>query len=162
LAIDPNTGKMKWFFQFTPHDLFDYDANETPVLLDREENGRTRHLLVQANRNGFFYVLDRTNGKFLHASSFVEKLNWAKGVDASGRPILSGRIPTAEGTYICPGVEGATNWFSPSYNPGTGLLYVLALEACNVYFAKAEPFEKGKTLYNTGTKMPPDENSKKI
>jgi alcohol dehydrogenase (cytochrome c) len=162
LALNADTGELRWYFQFTPHDLYDYDANETPVLVDMEENGTPRRLLVQADRNGFFYVLDRTNGKFLRATPFVEKLNWAKGVDASGRPILSGRIPTADGTYICPGVEGATNWFSPSYNPGTGLLYVLALEACNVYFAKAEPFEKGKTLYNTGTKMPPDENSKKI
>ena len=90
------------------------------------------------DRNGFFYVLDRTNGKFLHATSFVEKLNWATGVDASGRPILSGRIPTAEGTLICPGINGATNWFSPSYNPNTGLFYVMALENCNLFFRDTE------------------------
>ena len=162
LAIDADTGKLKWYFQFTPHDLYDYDANETPVLVDREENGTVHHLLVQANRNGFFYVLDRTNGKFLHASSFVEKLNWAKGVDASGRPILSGRIPTAEGTYICPGVVGATNWFSPSYNPNTGLFYVMALEGCSLYFASPRQFAKGETYYNTGTKVPSDEHFQKI
>jgi len=162
LAIDPDTGTMKWYFQFTPHDLFDYDANETPVLVDREENGTIEHLLVQANRNGFFYVLDRTNGKFLRATPFVEKLTWAAGIDNSGRPILSGRVPTAQGTRICPGIVGATNWFSPSYNPGTGLFYVMALEGCNLYFASPRKFTKGETYYNTGTKVPPGEHSQKI
>ena len=161
LAIDPNTGKLKWYFQFTPHDIYDYDANETPVLVDREENGSIRHLMVQANRNGFFYVLDRTNGKFLYAAPFVEKLTWAKGVDASGRPILSGRIPTADGTNICPGITGATNWFSPSYNPSTGLFYVMALESCNVFFASPREFVTGETYYNTGTKFPRGEHWQK-
>lgn len=162
VALNADTGELRWYFQFTPHDLYDYDANETPVLVDLERNGSVRRLLLQANRNGFFYVLDRTNGHFMRASPFVEKLNWAKNIDASGRPILSGRIPTAEGTYICPGIEGATNWYSPSYNPGTGLFYVVALESCNVYFANPEPFEKGRVFYNTGTKLPPDENSQKV
>lgn len=162
LALDPDSGKLKWYFQFTPHDLYDYDANETPVLVDVQENGMTRHLLVQANRNGFFYVLDRTNGKFLQATPFVEKLNWATGIDSSGRPQLTGRIPTAQGTYICPGIEGATNWFSPSYNPGTGLFYFMALESCNIFFAKPKPFTRGETYYNTGTKRVPGESSQKI
>ncbi len=91
LALNPNTGALKWYFQFTPHDLYDYDANETPVLLSAKVNGRMRDLLVQANRNGFLYVLDRTDGKFLKATPFVKKLDWAKGIDASGRPILSGK-----------------------------------------------------------------------
>jgi alcohol dehydrogenase (cytochrome c) len=162
LALDPDTGKLKWYFQFTPHDLYDYDATETPVLVNAKENGSMRHLLVQANRNGFFYVLDRTNGKFLRATPFVEKQNWAKGVDGSGRPILSGRIPTADGTYICPGIDGATNWFSPSYNPETGLFYVLALESCNQFFAKPKKFGRGETYYDTGTKLPRDEHSQKM
>lgn len=162
LALDPDSGKLKWYFQFTPHDLYDYDANETPVLVDLQENGTTRHLLVQADRNGFFYVLDRTNGKFLHATPFVEKLNWATGIDSSGRPQLTGRIPTAQGTYICPGIEGATNWFSPSYNPSTGLFYFMALESCNIFFAKPKPFTRGETYYNTGTKSVPGESSQKI
>jgi alcohol dehydrogenase (cytochrome c) len=162
LALDPDSGKLKWYFQFTPHDLYDYDANETPVLVDAEESGTRRRLLVQANRNGFFYVLDRTNGRFLHATPFVDKLTWAKGVDASGRPILSGRIPSAEGTYICPGIDGATNWFSPSYNPDTGLFYVIALESCNQFFARPRDFVRGETYYNTGTKLAPDEHSQKI
>jgi alcohol dehydrogenase (cytochrome c) len=162
LAIDPNTGKLKWYFQFTPHDVYDYDANETPVLVDKKENGVVRHLLLQANRNGFFYVLDRTDGKFLRATPFVEKLNWATGIDSSGRPVLSGLIPTKEGTHICPGIVGATNWFSPSYNPNTGLFYVMALENCNLYFSKPKPFTQGETFYGTGTKHPVGEDSRKI
>jgi len=162
LAIDPKTGKLKWYFQFTPHDLYDYDANETPVLVDVKENGVARRLLVQANRNGFLYILDRTNGRFLKATPFVEKLNWAKSVDSSGRPILSGLIPTTQGTYICPGINGATNWFSPSYSPDTGLFYVMALEGCNLFFANPKPFALGETYYATGTKLPPDEHAQKI
>jgi alcohol dehydrogenase (cytochrome c) len=162
LALDPDNGQLKWYFQFTPHDLYDYDASETPVLIDAIDGGTVQRLLVQANRNGYLYVLDRTNGKFLRATPFVQKLNWAKGVDASGRPILTGRIPTPEGTYICPGINGATNWFSPSYNPDTGLFYVIALEGCDLFFAKTGKFVPGGTFYNTGTTLPPTEKSQKI
>jgi alcohol dehydrogenase (cytochrome c) len=162
LALDPDTGKLKWYFQFTPHDLYDYDATETPVLIDAEENGTARHLLAQADRNGFFYVLDRTNGKFLRATPFVEKLNWAKEINAAGRPVLTGKIPSADGTIICPGITGATNWFSPSYNPATKLFYVMALENCDNYFAVPREFVQGETFYNTGTKRAPHEESQKI
>ena len=162
LALDADTGKLKWYFQFTPHDVYDYDANETPVLVDTSDTRTVRHLLLEANRNGFFYVLDRTDGKFLRATPFVKKLNWATGLDASGRPILSGRIPTAKGTYICPGINGATNWFSPSYNPDTGLFYVMALESCNQFFAAPREFARGETYYNTGTKLPRDDHPQKI
>ena len=162
LAIDPDTGKLKWHFQFTPHDLNDFDANETPVLLNVQQQGETHRLLVQANRNGFLYILDRTNGKFLNAAPFVEKLNWAKGVDASGRPILTGLRPTSQGTLMCPGINGATNWFSPSYNPDTGFFYVMALESCNLYFGNPKPFVRGETYYDTGTTLPPDEHAQKI
>ncbi|MFZ0814123.1 MAG: PQQ-dependent dehydrogenase, methanol/ethanol family [Candidatus Sulfotelmatobacter sp.] len=162
LALNPTTGALKWYFQFTPHDLYDYDATETPVLLSAEVNGRVRDLLVQANRNGFLYVLDRTDGKFLKATPFVAKLNWAKGIDASGRPILSGLIPNAEGTQICPSIDGATNWFSPSYNPDTKLFYFIALESCSVFFAHPQKFAIGQTLYATGTKLAPDDHAKKV
>jgi alcohol dehydrogenase (cytochrome c) len=161
LAIDPDTGKMKWYFQFTPHDLYDYDANQTPVLVDIEDHGAMKRLLVQANRNGFFYILDRVEGKFLKATPFVERLTWATSIDPTGRPVLSGRIPTKQGTRICPGMNGATNWFSPSYNPDTQLFYVMALEGCSVLFANPEPFRKGQTYYNTGAKFPPGEQAQK-
>ena len=162
LALDPDSGKLKWYFQFTPHDLYDYDATETPVLVDAEYKGDLRQLLIQADRNGFFYLLDRSNGKFLQATPFVAKLNWASGIDPSGRPRLSDRIPTPKGTYICPGITGATNWFSPSYNPDTKLFYVMALESCNQYFAGPRRFTPGETFYNTGTKRPRDEHWQKI
>jgi len=162
VALNPTTGTLKWYFQFTPHDLYDYDANETPVLLSAEVNGRMRDLLVQANRNGFLYILDRTDGKFLKAAPFVEKLNWAKGIDASGRPVLSGRIPSAEGTQICPSIDGATNWFSPSYNPDSGFFYVMALESCSVFFAHPQSFTQGQTFYATGTKLAHDDHAQKI
>jgi alcohol dehydrogenase (cytochrome c) len=162
IALDATTGKLKWYFQFTPHDLYDYDANETPVLIDVQEQAVRRRLLVQANRNGFLYILDRTNGKFLKAIRFVEKLNWATGIDSRGRPILSGRIPTARGNRICPGVTGATNWYSPSYNPQTRLFYFMALESCSVYFARRAHFTPGETYYATGTTEPAHEGAKKI
>jgi len=161
LAIDPDTGKMKWYFQFTPHDLYDYDANQTPVLVDIEDHGAMKKLLVQANRNGFFYVLDRVEGKFLQATPFVERLTWATRIDTAGRPVLSGQIPTKQGTRICPSMNGATNWFSPSYNPDTQLFYVMALEGCSVLFANPQPFRKGQTYYNTGAKLPPGESAQK-
>jgi alcohol dehydrogenase (cytochrome c) len=162
LALNPDTGELKWYFQFTPHDLYDYDANETPVLADVEQSGTMVRLLLQANRNGFFYVLDRVKGKFIQATPFVENLNWAKGIDAAGRPLVSGRMPNAEGVQLCPGIDGATNWFSPAYNPDTRLFYVMALESCNLYFADPKPFASGHTYYGTGTKLAPDEHAQKI
>src|SRR5580698_4090676 len=159
LAIDPDTGKLKWYFQFTPHDLYDFDANETTVLVDVEDKGATRNLLVQANRNGFLYVLDRTNGRFLSATPFVQNLNWAAGVDANGRPTPSDLRPSAEGTLICPGVEGATNWYSPSYSEVTHLFYFMSLESCSIYLLKPAGFEEGKEYYSTGTKRNPNERA---
>ena len=100
MALDPDTGKLKWHFQFTPHDLFDYDATETAVLVDTVYQGEPRKLLVEANRNGFVYVLDRTDGKFLSATRFAEKLNWATGIDGNGRPMRTEVAPTANGTLV--------------------------------------------------------------
>ena len=154
LALDPDTGKLKWYFQFTPHDLFDYDATETPVLINATQKGQTRKLVVEANRNGFVYTLDRSTGEFLSATRFVDQLNWATGIDAKGRPIRTEVKPTPQGMKICPGYGGATNWFAPSYNESTGLLYFMALEQCQTYFSAAVPqrFEPGKEFYSTGVK----------
>ena len=150
LALDPDTGKLKWHFQFTPHDLFDYDATETAVLVDTTYQGEPRKLLVEANRNGFVYVLDRITGKFLSATRFAEKMNWATGIDPTGRPIRTSVAPSPDGTLVCPGFEGATNWYAPSYNPATHLLYFLSLEDCATYFLKPQEFEEGRTYYSTG------------
>jgi alcohol dehydrogenase (cytochrome c) len=163
LALDADTGKLKWYFQFTPHDLFDYDAVETPILIDATYKGEPRKLLVQADRNGYIYVLDRTNGKFLSATPFVEKLNWAKGIDEHGRPIPSGIRPTPAGARLCPGYSGATNWYAPSYSEVTHSLYVLALEECETYFSQpTSAFREGKAYYSTGVKRIATEKSKKI
>ncbi len=164
LALDPDTGKLQWYFQFTPHDLFDYDATETPVLIDAAYNGESRKLVVQANRNGYIYVLDRTSGEFLSAIRFVEKVNWANEIDAKGRPIRSDIMPTPSGTKVCPGYAGATNWFSPSYSETTHLFYVLVREQCQTYFSAAEPqqFQPGKEFYSTGVKHTAGEKSEKI
>src|SRR5581483_7934001 len=149
---------------FTPHDLFDYDATETPMLVDLSYKGEPRKLLVQADRNGFLYVLDRTDGKYLSAVPFVEKLNWAKGIDASGKPIRTGVQPTVQGSRVCPGYSGATNWYAPSYNEDTHTVYFLALEQCQTYFsaAKLEHFTETKTYYSTGVKHIPGEDSQKL
>ncbi len=162
LALDPDTGKLKWYFQFTPHDLYDFDAVETPILIDAVYQGQPRKLLVEANRNGFIYVLDRTNGKFLSAAPFVEKHNWAKGIDAQGRPIRSGMRPSPEGTRMCPGFAGATNWYSPSYNESTHMVYFMTLEACEIFFSQpTQAAREGKEYYSTGTKRIPGETPQK-
>jgi alcohol dehydrogenase (cytochrome c) len=162
LALDPDTGKLKWHFQFTPHDLFDYDATETPVLIDTTYRDAPRKLLVQANRNGFLYVLDRTNGQFLSAVRFVEKLNWASGIDAQGRPIRTGIQPSANGTRTCPGFAGATNWFSPSYHPASKLFFFIANEECSIYLLKPENFKEGQTYYSTGVRHSAMDRGQKI
>ena len=134
VALDVKTGKLKWHFQFTPHDLHDWDATEPLVLVDTRFQGRDRKLLLQANRNGFYYVLDRTSGEFLLAEPFVEKLTWASGIDPKGVPqLLEGNDPTRFGTKSCPAVRGATNWYSTAFNPSTRLFYVMAVEDCNIY-----------------------------
>ncbi len=134
IALEPKTGKLKWHFQFTPHDLWDWDATEPLVLVNAKFKGRDRKLILQANRNGFFYVLDRTNGEFLLGTPFVKRLTWAKGIDPKGRPILAeNSTPTMGGIKTCPAVRGATNWYSTAYNPMTKLFYVMAVEDCNIY-----------------------------
>jgi alcohol dehydrogenase (cytochrome c) len=159
VALDADTGKLKWYYQFTPHDLNDYDSVETPVLVDAVYQGHPRKLLVEANRNGFVYVLDRTNGKFLSAAPFVDNINWAKGIDDSGHPIKTGIIPGPDGTEVCPSYAGATNWYSPSYNPGTHLFYFLGNNSCNIFVAKPQEYSYGVAYYATGTKRVPGEDS---
>jgi len=134
LALDPETGKLRWHFQFTPHDLHDWDAVQPAVLVDAQFQGRARKLLLHADRNGFYYVLDRTNGALLLAKAFAKKISWASGIDAKGRPIeLSGNVPTPEGSVTCPDIRGAANWMSTAFNPATGLYYVMTIENCGTY-----------------------------
>lgn len=135
LAIDLKTGKLRWHFQFTPHDLHDWDAVQPPVLVDATFHGRPRKLLLLANRSGFFYVLDRTTGEFLLGQPFVKKLTWATGIGADGRPqLLPNNDVGSQKTVTCPAVRGATNWYSTSYNPATNLYYMMAVEDCGYYW----------------------------
>ena len=135
VALDAKTGKLLWYFQFTPHDLHDWDANEPVVLVDDKWKGQDRKLLLHANRNGFLYVLDRATGKPLMASKMVDTLNWASGIDEkTWRPVLlPANETTLQGTVGCPAVRGATNWYSTAYSPATHLYYVMTVEDCTVY-----------------------------
>jgi alcohol dehydrogenase (cytochrome c) len=162
LALDPDTGRLRWYFQFTPHDVHDWDATETPVLVDAVFRGQPRKLLLHGDRNGFFYVLDRLTGEFLLAEPFIKTLTWATGIDPKGRPILAPKQePTVEGTRTCPAVTGATNWPSPSYNPDTGLFYLMAAESCSVFTKNDVWFTQGQAFYGGGTRRSPgDENTK--
>ena len=134
VALDADTGKLKWHFQFTPNDPYDYDSVQVPVLADANWNGSPRKLMFWGNRNGFFYALDRVTGQFLAGYPFV-KVNWADGLDDKGRPILT---PQPAGAPTFSGVQGGTNWYSPSYSPRTGLFYVSAWEDYGSVFIKEE------------------------
>jgi len=158
LALEAKTGKMRWYFRFTPHDVHDWDAQEPPVLVDMQWQGQPRKLLLQANRNGFFYVLDRTNGQFLLGKQFLKNLNWAKGLDEKGRPILNDLQPNAQGeTYVCPGFQGGANWYSTSFNPATGLYYFSALERCNLFSKRSMEWEAGKGYMGGAARPAPGE-----
>jgi len=145
VALDADTGQLKWHFQFSPHDGFDYDSVQIPVLADLNWKGKPRKAMLWGNRNGFFYVLDRSTGEFLLGQPFV-KQTWAAGLDERGRPIrLNDRMPTAEGTLTYPGVQGGTNWYAPSYSPVTGLFYLTAWEDYpGVYYSWEQDYEAGK------------------
>jgi alcohol dehydrogenase (cytochrome c) len=145
VALDADTGKLKWYFQFTPHDDFDYDATQVPVLANVNWQGRERKVMLWGNRNGFFYALDRTTGKYLRGTPFV-KVTWATGLDEAGRPMrINGAAPSAEGTEIYPSQSGGTNWFSPSFSPHTGLFYVNAWEGVHATFNKTDvEFQEGE------------------
>ncbi len=155
LALNPDTGKLKWYFQFSPHNMYDYDAVQTPVLVDAKFKGAPRKLVVTANRNGFLYILDRTNGKYLYSKQFIQSLNWAKGIDKNGRPISNNLVPDETGVTVCPSYGGGTNWYSPSYDPETNTFYFRSLDACTLFRAKTQPFEEGETYYATGARRPP-------
>ena len=138
LAIDADTGKMKWYFQFSPHETHDWDASEPPILFDATINGKKRKIVAQANRNAFYYVLDRETGEFLAGKAYAKE-TWAKGLDAKGRPIELANIdPTPQGNLIYPSITGSVNWTSSSYSPLTGLFYVDTREQ-GAYYYKGHP-----------------------
>ncbi|MGI8785963.1 MAG: PQQ-dependent dehydrogenase, methanol/ethanol family [Acidobacteriota bacterium] len=151
VALDAKTGERRWHFQFTPHDTHDWDSNETPVLVDRVFGGRQRKLLLHADRNAFFYVLDRTTGEFLLGTPFSRQ-TWAKGLDARGRPIpVADWEATEKGVLHYPSLVGATNWQAPSYDPDTGWFYLTFRDAADRYFRTPEEYKEGKAYWGGKT-----------
>jgi alcohol dehydrogenase (cytochrome c) len=137
VAVNPDTGKLVWYFQPSPHDVHDWDAVQTPVLFDAEFQGAPRKLIAQASRNGYFFVLDRATGKHLLTAPFVET-NWASGIDKRGIPIAKpDREPSADGSLVEPGSDGATNWMAPSFDPDSGLFYVSARKMFSIFYLTA-------------------------
>ena len=147
VALDADTGELKWHFQFTPNDGYDYDAVQVPLLVDMDWNGTPSKLMLWANRNGYFYVLDRVTGKYLLGKNYV-KVNWSSGLDENGRPVAT---PQPEGMPTWPGNQGATNWYPPSYSPRTGLFYFSAWEDyATIYRAEEQEYEPGRAFLGGG------------
>jgi alcohol dehydrogenase (cytochrome c) len=155
VALDADSGRLKWYFQFTPHDDFDFDSVQVPVLADLDWKGARRRVMLWANRNGYFYVLDRTTGEFLQGTPFA-KVTWAKGLDEKGRPMRAvNMVPTPEGTKIYPGNQGGTNWYSPSYSPHTGLFYIPTWDNYySVYVKEKVEFAEGRLFTGPLPKSP--------
>lgn len=150
LALDPETGEMKWFFQYTPHDTHDWDANQIPVLLDGEFKGQERKLLALANRNAFYYLLDRETGEYLLGEEYSFQ-TWAEGIDDNGRPIvIPNTEPMREGNLVWPSLQGATNWFSPSYNPQTEQFFVPNRRMGAIYFKSDVEYVPGMPFLGGG------------
>jgi alcohol dehydrogenase (cytochrome c) len=150
LALDPDTGEIRWHFQYTPHDTHDWDANQIPILVDAELKGSQRKMVALANRNAFFYLLDRQTGEFLSATPY-SKQTWAAGIDGTGRPILlADKEPTEEGTLVWPSLQGATNWFSPSYNPLNEKFFIANRRMGAVYYKADVEYEPGKPFLGGG------------
>jgi alcohol dehydrogenase (cytochrome c) len=144
VALDADTGKLKWHFQFTPHDVHDWDAVSDPVPVDIVTNGKLVPAVIQANRNGFFYALDRASGKLLFAKAYT-KVTWADGIGADGRPILiAGHEPSEEGNMTCPGMGGGHNWQATAYSPQTGLYYFTSSEHCMLFYKTQQDFVEGQ------------------
>ena len=144
LALDAKTGKLRWYYQFTPHNVWDYDAQAPSVLVDAQWHGQARKLLLHADRNGFFYIFDRLTGERLLTKPLVHNLTWAKEIGTDGRPVVNpNQEPTTEGTRVCPALDGATNWYSTAFNPSTGLYYVQTLEACADFVKRSLEWKAG-------------------
>jgi alcohol dehydrogenase (cytochrome c) len=149
LALDADTGKMNWYFQFTKHDEHDWDATQVPVIIDITTAAGSKHLIAQANRNGFFYVLDRTTGKLISANAYG-KTTWSDTKDPEGRPVANKESsPTLEGHTVCPGALGTTNFMAPTYDPQTALFYVTARDQCDIFSTAPQPYEAGHAYYGS-------------
>jgi len=143
VALDADTGKLRWHYQFTPHDVHDWDSTEVPVLGDITIGGQLRKVVMFANRNGFYYTIDRTNGKVIAAKPFTTT-TWAKEIGRDGRPIeLPGHTPDEKGSVTCPDITGGTNFWPPTFDPATGTFFVNAREACMTFYAWKPDYKAG-------------------
>jgi len=159
VALDGNTGKLKWHFQFTPHDSHDYDSTNVPMLFDGVARGKQRKLLALANRNAFYYLLDRVTGEFVSASPYAH-YTWTKGLDDSGRPQVDAALePSEKGTLVSPSLYGATNWYSPSYSPATKLVYVAVREQSSYFYKTEAEYRKGATFLGGGERAIPGDKA---
>ena len=150
LALNGDTGEIAWHFQFTPHDVHDYDSIQVPILADIEYQGSTRKVMMWANRNAFFYTIDRETGEFLEGEAYATQ-TWAQGLDPNGRPIPTpGMAPTYEGIMVSPPIVGATNWYSPGYSQQTGLFYVTSFDGEQEFFKRDEDYEEGERFTGGG------------
>ena len=150
LALNGDTGEIEWYFQFTPHDVHDWDAIQVPILADIEFQGQERKVMMWANRNAFFYTIDRATGEFLMGKPFATQ-TWAEGLDVNGAPIrVPGLFPTYEGIMVSPPITGGTNWYSPGYSQQTGLFYVTSFDGEQIYFKRDEEYEEGERFTGGG------------
>ncbi len=157
VALDLDSGKLRWHFQFTPHDLHDWDAISDPVLIDLPGGARPLKAVVQANRNGFYYVLDRQSGKMLAAKAYT-KVTWADGIGPDGRPkLISGQDPTEDGKVSCPSMGGGHNWQATAYSPRTKLYYFTSTEGCQIYYKTKQDFIEGQWYQGSTTAGIPTE-----
>ena len=154
MALNHETGGLEWYFQFTPHDVHDWDAIQVPILANLTMEGQERKVMMWANRNAFFYTLDRETGEFLVGKPYA-KQTWAEGLDSNGRPIrVPNTAPTAEGTLVSPPVGGGTNWFSPAYSPRTELFYVQAYDGEDIFYKRDEDYVEGDQFTGGGSSRP--------
>ena len=151
LALNGDTGEIEWYFQFTPHDVHDWDAIQIPILADLNINGQNRRTMMWANRNAFFYTIDAADGQFIQGAPFATQ-TWAQGLDSvTGAPIrVPGLAPTYEGIMVSPPITGGTNWYSPAYNPDTGLFYVTSFDGEQIFFKRDEDYEEGERYTGGG------------
>jgi alcohol dehydrogenase (cytochrome c) len=159
IALDPDTGKLKWYYQEIPHDLYDFDSSFECVLIDYERDGKKQKLLVHPNKGGMTWVLDRETGKYLNAYKHVDIINWLKGVDKNGKPVGMLPVPPTGETFVCPSICGGRNWDHSAYSPRTKLWYNIGWEFCNIIKPEKQEIKEGQGLFGGGVELKPPKDT---
>ncbi len=160
IALDPDTGKLKWYYQEIPHDLYDFDSSFECVLIDYEREGRKQKLLVHPNKGGMTWVLDRETGKYLNAYKHVDNINWLKGVDKNGKPVGMLPVPPDGETFVCPSICGGRNWDHSAYSPRTKIWYNIGWEFCNIIKPEKQEIKEGQVLFGGGVEFKPPKDTR--